>query len=299
VKKQLLEQSPDLNPGNYGYSRLRDFLLASGIVEMHRIGNVVLVRLWDDCELGPASKDERDRNVRQILMDPPKTKKGTPLKSNVEHEHEQGRGLDTSLALVALEAEDDESRTPLAGEPLEVQHSHEHETPVESKDNNGSGHETSLPSTSPLEESDVYKQEHEHDEHQTPLESEDERKVEHETSSVTAPATLHISLKHEDEQQGIGMPLMLDFGPEHDDTSTPLPASKDDEHETSITWKNNEPEHEHKISLAQEDEPEHEISTSLDSEAEHKPEPEVEPEPKPKTMPLASLAQTFSYSERR
>jgi hypothetical protein len=45
VRDRLLEQSPDLDRSNYGYSRLRDFVLASGIVEMHKVKTPLLVRL--------------------------------------------------------------------------------------------------------------------------------------------------------------------------------------------------------------------------------------------------------------
>jgi len=361
VRYELLRQSPELNPENYGYSRFDVFLLASGLVEMHTVENRTMVRLWDDYELGPASKAKRDRNMRQMMLRYREDDKGALLESKVEHdhdghehktssayvswdtgnkcgtrsmmnedkhkwgkeetppksevkrEHEQSRGLDTSFALVAFEAED-ERKTSLES----VRGSHDdqdktslallvngHVAPSESKEDNGIGQETSLASASPSEP-DVHEHEHER---QTPLlKSEDEHKIKHETSS-SAPATLHINL-NEDAQQGIGMPLTLDIGPEHDDTSNSPLVSKGDEHETSTTSKH-EPEHEHNTSLVQKDEtqpePGHDVSTSLDSEAEHEPgpepepepEPEVEPEPKPKTTPLASLAQSFSYSERR
>jgi hypothetical protein len=364
VRRELLRQSPELNPENYGYSRFDVFLLASGLVEMHTVEKRTLVRLWDDYELGPASKAKRDRNMRQMMlrhrgddkrallesnvehdldghehktssayvswdtgnkcgtrsmMNEDKHKVGkeeTPSKSEVKREHEQGRGLDTSFALVALEA-GDERKTSL--ESVRVSHDDQgHKTPLtllvnghvapsEPKKDNGMGQETSLASASPSE-SDVHEHEHEYERQMPFLKSEDEHKIEHETSS-SAPATLHINL-NEDAQQGIGMPLTLDIGPIHDDTSTSSLVSKDDEHETSTTSKH-EPEHEHNTSLVQKDETQprlgHEASTSLDSEAEHEPgpepepepEPEVEPEPKPKTTPLASLAQSFSYSERR
>jgi hypothetical protein len=245
VRDRLLEQSSDLIPSNYGYSGLREFLLASGIVEMHRVRSTVLVRLWDDCELWPVSKDERDRNIRSWMRGDHRNGKETPSKSKVEHEH--GRGRDTSLAVVVSDAED-ERRMPSA--LVGSLHGHDdqgHETrltlpanapvlPLESKDDHGEGQETSPASASPTE-SDV----HEH-ERQTPLGSEDEHKVEHETSS--APASPENIQRHEDEQQGIGMTLTLEIGSEQEDETTPASQDRrEQEDETSSTSKN-EPEQE-------------------------------------------------------
>jgi hypothetical protein len=243
VRDRLLEQSPDLNRSNYGYSRLRDFVLASGIVEMHKVKTSLLVRLWNECELGPAWKDEREFNMRSMMKFNQRIEETTPSKSKVEHE--QGRGRDASLAVVASDAED-ERRMPLA--LVGSLHGHDdqgHETrltlpanapvlPLESKDDHGEGQETSPSSASPTE-SDV----HEH-EHQTPLESEDEHKVEHETSS--APASSENIQRHDDEQQGIGMTLTLEIGSEQGDETTPaLQDRPEHEDETSSTSKN-EPE---------------------------------------------------------
>jgi hypothetical protein len=285
VRDRLLEQSPDLNRSNYGYSRLRDFVLASGIVEMHKVKISLLVRLWNECELGPAWKDEREFNMRSMMKFNQRIEETTPLKSKVEHE--QSRGRDASLAVVASDAED-ERRMPLALVGSLYGHDDQgHETrltlpanapvlPLESKDDHGEGQETSPASASPTE-SDV----HEH-EHQTPLESEVEHKVEHETSS--APASSENIQKHDDEQQGIGMPLTLKFGPEHGDETTPT--------------SNSGPEIGDETSPTSQDDSEQERETSSLSKTDPVPE-QPEPEPKPKTTPLSSLAQSFSFSERR
>lgn len=303
---------------------MRDFLLAAGIVELTTKEGLSLIRLKDT---------QRD------VITATTTESLTPQPA-----YEQGRGRDTSLAVVTSEAED-ERRMPLAlvirvyghddqGHETPLALANGHVAPSESKDDHGEWQETSPASASP-KESDV----HEH-EHQTPLESEDEHKVEHETSS--APASSENIQRHEDEQQGIGMTLTLEIGSEQEDETTPVSQSgPEQEGETSSIPKNEPeqergtfqspsktdpeqqgigmpltlefgPEHGDETTQTSNSGPEIEDETSPtsqnDSEQEREtsslsktdPEPEQpEPEPKPKTTPLSSLAQSFSFSERR
>ena len=209
VGKCLLEASPDFKPENYGFRRLRDFVLASGKVEMHKVGSAWLVRLWDWFELREASREERERNMRETMKrDEDGDEDGALLDSKDAHgprdlglprplapaedEHEHRHGRETSLALVSLEAE----------------HDCQHGTPPQSNDEHGYEYRRSLALLHP---EDL----HEHDlEHRTPLATKAEPENEHKTSS--AVMTSEESHGHENDQQGIGMPLTLGYAPKHE-----------------------------------------------------------------------------------
>jgi hypothetical protein len=232
--------------------------------------------LWDESELGEASREKRERNMRDMMTRKGQDEKESGTRLGVEDgprgdgllmplaltkdEHEHGHARQTSLALVRLEDEDGGERG----------------TPPQLNDCHGYEYRMLLALVRP------------DDSHGPDLEHRTSSATGHQTSSaVAAPEDPH--RMHEDDQQGIGMPLTLNYGPEHEpETSSPSKGELD--HETSN-------------SLAPKDEPELENSASptLDTEPEPEPEPEQkpDPEPKPKTTPLASLARAFSFSEGR
>jgi hypothetical protein len=293
VKNWLLEQSPDLTPGNYGYVRLRDFILASGIVEMHEMRSAVLVRLWDRCELGTTAKREKERKMRLMMMkDERGSKNGKPLTV-------KDGSRDYGLLRPLVVARDDRHRRETK---LESEDARGHETLLATKDGHGHEHMTSLALVSL---GDV----HEHEmvlakkddhgtlpvlvssgdskghEHETPLALKDERKNGQMTSSVLVSPKHYHGHEHEHEQQGIGMPLTLDYGPEPEPETS---LATKDEHKPGV-------ENGLETSSPSTDEPEPELESSLAPETE----PEPEPEGKPETTPLASLARSFFFSESR
>ena len=299
VGKCLLKVSPDFKPENHGFSRLRDFVLASGVVEMHKVGSAVLVRLWDECELGEASRGERERNVREMMkegedksgsedgnrsalaskdaLDP--REDGMPMPSaSRKDEHEQGHIHQTPLALVLSEPEDLDR---------------EHDNPPELNDNHGYKYRTSLSASMHRPEEESH--EPAHLEHQIPSDLQAEPTKEPNPSS-SAASPLQPPPESEHCQQGIGIPLTSDYGPdEHEPSPSPAPENKHEpalthEFENSSTASKNEPKGDN-----------NQIPQTSEPEPESKSEPEQEPEqePKPKTTPLASLARSFFFSEHR
>jgi hypothetical protein len=232
-------------------------------------------------------QDEKESGTRLGVEDGPRGDGLLKPLALTKDEHEHGHARQTSLALVRLEDEDGGER----GTPPQLNDCHGYEyrmllALVRPDDSHGPDleHRTSLAiKAEPADENGTLDGAHDYG-----LEHRTSSATGHQTSSaVAAPEDPH--RMHEDDQQGIGMPLTLNYGPEHEpETSSPSKGELD--HETSN-------------SLAPKDEPELENSASptLNTEPEPEPEPEQkpDPEPKPKTTPLASLARAFSFSEGR
>jgi hypothetical protein len=307
VRNRLIKASPGFAPSKYGFTRLRDLVIASGIVEAHKVPSAVLVRLWDESELGEASRQEREFNMREMMTEKGEEEMESRTRLEVtdgaeedgllgplakdEHEHEQSHAHQTSLALVGLEDEEDggERRTPSQSDDCHGYDCRRSMALVRPDDSHGPDLEHRTPlaiKAEPAVENGTLESAHEYD-----LEHCTSSATRHEASSAIA-APEDPQHGHGDDQQGIGMPLTLDYGPEHepDDISSPSKGKPDQKTSTSLAPKD-EPELENSVSSTPKSEPE--------PKPEPEPEPEPEPKPKPKTTPLASLARSFFFSEGR
>ena len=297
VGKRLHEQLPDFKPSDYGFTRFHDLLLASGIVEMHKVGTVRLVRLWDDCELGPASKEERDRNVRLMMTGDRGDGKGAPLTSKAEAEH--GHEHKPSLAYVSWD-----SGHKYGTRLMTAEENHRSEEATPSKSNieheQARGRDRSLAVvTSEVEDERrtplaLVRKVHGHDDqgHETPLalvnghvapsESKDDHSEGQETSPASASPTE--SDVHEHKRQ---TPLGSEdeHKVEHETSSAPASSENIQRHEDEqrgnampLTLESGS-EQEDETTPASQSGPEHEDETSSTSKNEPEQERETCPSP--------------------